>query len=316
MSANSLSVRLLFAVILSGVTLISGMTSVRTFPSGIVRYVVPDTPGSGGDVMGRIIANAMTESFSQQMIVDNRAGACSNLGAEFVARAPADGYTMLAVSTTLSANASLYKNLSYDLGRDFAPVTQLALTPHVLIVHPSLPVKTVAEFIKLAKSQSGTINYSSPGSGASAFIPAEIFRRVVEVNIVHGLYKGDGPALQAVVSGEVQSYFAPVLTARPQIKQGTVRPLALTSMQRLPLLSDLQTLAELGVPGTDFPNSLGLMVPAKTSPENIAILHRTAVTALKKPEVAKRINELGAIVVASSPADYGAFVKKEMVNFG
>jgi tripartite-type tricarboxylate transporter receptor subunit TctC len=167
--------------------------------------------------MGRIIANAMTESFSQQMIVDNRAGACSNLGAEFVARAPADGYTMLVVSTTLSANASLYKNLGYDLGRDFAPVTQLALTPHVLIVHPSLPVKTVAE---------------------------------------------------------------------------------------------------LGVPGSDFSNSPGLMVPAKTLPENIAILHRTAVTALKKPEVAKRINELGAIVVASAPAEYGAFVKKEMVNFG
>lgn len=217
MSANSLSVRRLFAFILSGLTLIPGMTNAQTFPSGIVRYVVPDTPGSGGDVMGRIIANAMTESFSQQMIVDNRAGACSNLGAEFVARAPADGYTMLVVSTTLSANASLYKNLGYDLGRDFAPVTQLALTPHVLIVHPSLPVKTVAE---------------------------------------------------------------------------------------------------LGVPGSDFSNSPGLMVPAKTLPENIAILHRTAVTALKKPEVAKRINELGAIVVASAPAEYGAFVKKEMVNFG
>lgn len=217
MSANRLSVRRLFAVILSGVTLIPGMTNAQTFPSRIVRYVVPDTPGSGGDVMGRIIANAMTESFSQQVIVDNRAGASSNLGAEFVARAPADGYTMLAVSTTLSANASLYKNPGYDLGRGFAPVTQLALTPHVLIVHPSLPVKTVAE---------------------------------------------------------------------------------------------------LGVPGSDFSNALGLMVPAKTLPENIAILHRTAVTVLKKPEVAKRINELEAIVVASAPAEYGAFIKKEMVNFG
>ncbi len=304
--------RLFSAVCLTGA--LAGVSFAQPFPSKIVRYVVPDSPGSGGDIMGRIVAGGMTEAIGQQVIVDNRAGASSNLGAEFVARSSADGYTMLAVSTTLSANASLYKNLAYDLGKDFAPVTQLALTPHVLIVHPSMPVKTVAEFIKLAKSKPGSINYSSPGSGTSAFIPAEIFRRVVDVDIVHVPYKGGGPALQAVVAGEVQSYFAPVLTALPHIKQGTARALALTSVQRLPLLPDLQTLAELGVPGIDFSNSLGLMVPAKTPTEAIAVLQRNALAALKRPDVAKRINDLGAIIVGSSPADYGAFVRKEMTT--
>ncbi len=304
--------KLLAALCLIGLGMPS--SQAQNFPNRVVRYVVPDSPGSGGDIMGRIVAAGMTEALGQQVIVDNRAGASSNIGAEYVAKSPADGYTILAVSTTLSANASLYKNLGYDLAKDLVPVTQLALTPHVLIVHPSLPVKTVAGFIKLAKSKPGAINYSSPGSGTSAFIPAEIFRRVVDVDIVHVPYKGGGPALLALVSGEVQSYFAPVLTALPHIKQGTARALALTSARRLPLLPDLRTLAELGVPGIDFSNSLGLMVPAKTPAEVIAVLERGALAALKKPEVAKRINDLGAIVIGSPSAEYGAFVRKEMAT--
>ncbi len=294
--------------------LLAPATFGQTFPSKVVRYVVPDSPGSGGDIMGRLVASGMTEALNQQVIVDNRAGASSNLGAELVARSAADGYTMLAVSTTLSANASLYKNLGYDLARDLAPVTQLALTPHVLVVHPSLPVNSVAEFIKLVKAKPGTINYSSPGSGTSAFIPAEIFKRVADVDIVHVPYKGGGPALQAIIAGQVQAYFAPSLTAVPPIKQGLVRALALTSVQKLPLMPDLPTLAELGIKDIDFANSLGLMVPTKTPEASIGVLNRAAVAALKKPDIAKKVNDLGAIIVGSSPTDYGTFVRREMTT--
>lgn len=284
----------------------------QNYPARVVRYLVPDSAGSGGDIISRIIAAGLTEVFGQQVIVDNRAGASSNLGAEIVAKAPADGYTLLAVSSTLSSNASLYRNLPYDLVRDLAPVTQLVLAPHVVVVHPSLPVKSIADLVKLAKANPGAINYSSAGAGTATFVPAELFKGMVAVDMVHVPYKGGGPALMAVVSGEAPVYFAPVVTSLPHIRQGTLRALAVTSAQRFPLLPELPTVAEAGVPGYDFSNSFGLMVPAKTPNETIALIHRATVTVLNKPDVIKRINSLGGIPIASQPNEYAAYVKNEI----
>ncbi len=286
------------------------------FPERSVRYVVPDSAGSGGDIIGRIVSAGMSETLGQQVFVDNRAGASSNLGADYVAKSSPDGYTLLAVSTTLSANVNLFKTLTYDLSKDFAAVTQLALTPHVLVVHPAQPVKTVAEFIRLAKAKPGSLNYSSPGSGTSAFIPAELFRRAANIDIVHIPYKGGGPALQAVLAGEVQAYFAPILTTLSHIRQGSLRAIALTSAQHLPLMPELTTLAESGFPEVDFSNSLGLVVPAKTPPEIIDILNRQATNSLKKPDTKKRINDLGGIIIGSSATDYSAFINKEITTLG
>ncbi len=286
----------------------------QNYPTKTVRYVVPDSPGSGGDVFGRIIAAGLTEVFGQQVIVDNRAGAASNIGAEIAAKAVPDGYTLLAVSSTLSANISLYRNLQYDLVRDLAPVTQMGFTPFVLVVHPSTPLKTIADLIKLAKAKPGAINYSSAGTGTATFIAGELFKGVAGVDIVHVPYKGGGPALMAVLSGEAQVYFAPLITSLSHIRQGTVHALATMSARRFPLFPALPTLAEAGVPGVEFSNSFGMMVPAKTPAGTIATLHRAVVTVLGKPDVVRRINELGCVVIGSQPNEYAAYVRKEIAT--
>ncbi len=286
----------------------------QTFPAKTMRYVVPDSAGSGGDVFGRIIAAGLSDVLGQQVIVDNRAGAVSNLGAEIVARAAPNGYTLLAVSSTLSANVSLYRNLPYDLVHDLAPVTQMGFTPFVLVVHPSMPLKTVDDLIRLAKAKPGAINYSSAGAGTPTFMAAELFKGVVGVNIVHVPYKGGGPALVAVMSGEAQVYFAPLITALSHIRQGTVRALATISAQRFPLFPALPTLAEAGVQGVEFSNSFGLMVPSKTPAGTIAVLNRATLAVLGKPDVVRRINELGCVVVGSTPGEYAAYVKKEITT--
>ena len=289
-------------------------SQAQNYPTKTVRYLVPDSPGSGGDVFGRIVAAGLTEVFGQQVIVDNRAGAASNIGAEIVAKSAPDGYTLLAVSSTLSANISLYRSLPYDLVRDLAPVTQMGFPPFVLVVNPSMPMKTVADLIKLAKEKPGAINYASAGTGAATFIAGEMFKGAVGVNIVHVPYKGGGPALMAIRSGEAQVYFAPLITAISHIRQGTVRALATISAQRFPLFPALPTLAEAGVPGVEFSNSFGMMVPSKTPAATIAVLNRAVVTVLGRPDVVKRIHELGCIVVASQPHEYAAYVKKEIAT--
>jgi tripartite-type tricarboxylate transporter receptor subunit TctC len=286
------------------------------FPARPVRLVVPTSAGSGFDVIGRIVAGGLTEIFGQQVLVENRVGAAANIGAEFVARAAPDGYTLLEISATHVVNRSLYANLPYDLVRDFAPVTQLAASPSVVVVHPSLPVHSIADLVRLARARPGAINYSSTGMGSATFLAAELFKAAAGVNLVHVPYRGGGEALTAVVAGEVPVYFAPFATAVPQIRQKRIRPLAMTSAARLAIFPEYPTVAEAGYPGYESSNWYGIVAPVKTPREIIATIQAATVEVLKKPAVSKRLADLGYIIVGDQPEQFAAHIKSEIDKLG
>ena len=288
----------------------------QSYPVKTVKLLVPTSPGSGFDVIGRIVAGGLSEVFGQQVIVENRVGAAANIGAEAAARAPADGYTLLEISATHVVNRSLYRNLPYDLVRDFAPVTQLATSPSVVVVHPSLPVKSIGDLVKLAKAKPGALNYGSTGVGSATFLAAELFKAVADVNLVHVPYRGGGEALTAVVSGEVPVYFAPFATAAPQIQHGRLRPLAMTGAARLSLFPAYPTVAEAGYPGYESSNWYGIVAPAKTPKDTIATIHAAVVEVLKKPTVSKRLSDLGYIIVGDQPEQFAAHIKSEIEKLG
>ena len=289
-------------------------TAAQQYPAKPVRFIVPFSPGSGSDTIARIVATALPEALGQQVIVDNRAGAAGNIGLDAAAKAPGDGYTFALVILGHAANVTLYKNLPYDLTRDLAPVTQLASTPAVLVVHPSLPVKTVAELVALAKSKPGAINYSSGGVGTPTFIAGELFKLRAGVNMLHVPYRAGGEALTAVLSGETSVYFAPIAPALPHVRAGKLRGIAVTSSARLPVLSELPTISESGYRDFQTGNWYGLAVPAKTSPEIVATLNRAALATLKNPTVNKRLVDSGYLVIGDTPSEFGAHIRSEIAS--
>jgi len=286
----------------------------QQYPTKPVRFIVPFSPGSGSDTIARIIATALPDTLGQQVIVDNRAGAAGNIGAELAAKAPADGYTIMLVILGHAANATLYRDLSYDLVRDFAPVTQLASTPSILVVHPSLPVKSVGELVALAKAKPGAINYSSGGIGTPTFIAGELFKLKANVNMLHVPYRAGGEALTAVVSGETSVYFAPIAPALPHVKAGRLRALAVTSPARLPLLREYPTVAESGYPGFQTGNWYGLVVPARTPAEIVSALNKAAVNVLRNPAVNRKLVDSGYLVIGDTPEQFAAHIKSEIAN--
>lgn len=288
----------------------------QNFPAKVVRYVVPFTGGSGADTLARIVVPGMGQVLGQQVIVDNRGGAAGNIGAEQAARAPADGYTLMQAGMPLAANMSLYKNLAYELSRDFTAVSQLVQSPNMLVVHPSLPAKSVKELIALAKAKPGAINYSSSGAGSTIYLSFEFFKGMAGLDIVHVPYRGGGEAVTAIVSGETSVSFLPLATALPQTRQGRLRALAVSTAKRVPSLPEYPTLAEAGVPGYEFGTWYGVMAPARTPREIIAVLHAATVTALRNPEVLRRLNDQGYITVGDTPEVFQAYVKAEVERLG
>ena len=283
----------------------------QEYPTKVVRYMVGDGAGSGNDIFGRIIAQELTKLWGQQVIVDNRPGAAQRIAAEIAAKAPADGYTILHMSATLCANVSLYKDLPYDLIKDFAPVTLLAMTPAVVVVHPSFPAKSIKELIQLAKKKPGLLNYASAGTGSRSFVDAALFVSMAGINMVHVPFKGGGQAAGAVVAGEIPVYVPPVIAVISHINAGRLRALAVTSETRLPLL-DVPTVAEAGVPGYASSGWYGLIVPAKTPKNIIDAIHRSVTTVLSKPDIKQKVNELGTIPVANRPNQFGRFIKEDV----
>jgi len=292
----------------------AGGACAQVYPAKVVRYIVPMSPGSGADTLGRIVTAGLTQVLGQQVIIDNRTGAAANIGAEAAAKAPADGYTLFQASSTLAANVSLYRHLAYDLVRDFAPVTQLASSPSIAVVHPSLPVKSIAELVKLAKAKPAAINYASTGVGSATWVAGELFKSMAGIDLLHVPYRGGGEALTAVVAGEVSVYFAPLATALPQVRQGRLRPLAVTTTRRVALLPEYPTVAELGYPGYQSGNWYGILAPAKTPKEIIATIHGAAVTVLKDPLVSRRLTDLGYVSVGDQPEEFAAFIKAEIAT--
>lgn len=286
------------------------------YPAKVIRYIVADPAGGNSDILARIIAEGLTQALGQQVIVDNRGGAAGNIAAELAAKAPADGYTLFQVATTHVVNISLYNRLPYDLVRDFAPVTQLASAPAVVVVHPSLPVKSIRDLVKLAKAKPTAIKYSSAGVGTSTFVAPELFKKWAGVDLLHVPYRGGSQALLAVITGETSVYFSPVATALPYIQQGRLRALAVTTPKRLPLLPDYPTVAESGYPGYQATNWYGLMVPARTPREIIATIHKAAIPVLNNPTGSKRLTDLGFIAVGDQPEEFAAYIKSQIESLG
>jgi tripartite-type tricarboxylate transporter receptor subunit TctC len=282
----------------------------QTYPAKPVRYILPSTGAS--EIVGRLIAQGLTEQLGQQFFVDVRPGAGSNLGAELGAKAPPDGYTLIQLMQSHTANVSLYRSLGYDVQRDFAPVTRMTSSPLIVVVHPSLPVKTIGELVKLAKAKPGAINYASAGAGTSTFLGGELFKAMAGVDIVEISYRGGGAAQTAVLSGEVSVYFAPVATALPYVREGRLRGLAVGSAMRLPMLPEYPTIAESGYPGYESSNWHGFAAPAKTPKEIISVLNTAAVAVLKRPDILKRMQGLGLTPVGDRPEEFAAFIEADI----
>jgi tripartite-type tricarboxylate transporter receptor subunit TctC len=288
----------------------------QRYPAKTVRIVVASSAGSGTDTGGRIIAAGLAEVFGQQVIVDNRAGAGGNIGAEMVARAPPDGYTLLHMSSALTANAVLYKSLPYDLVRDFAAISLLIMQPNLLVVHPSLPVRTVGELVRLAKARPGAIDYASGGTGTGTFVGVELFKEAAGVNLLHVPYKGGGPALASLIAGETSVSILALSATLAHVRGGRLRLLAVTSARRAPMLAEYPTVAESGYPGFEFEVRHGLMAPAKTPRETIMTIHGAALAALKIPAIGKRIDDLGYVPIGTQPDEFAAHIKAEIANQG
>lgn len=297
-------------------TVLAADCAAQRYPVKPVRMVVPFSAGSGSDMIARIVAGGITEVFGQQLIIENRAGAAGNIGAELVARAAPDGYTVLFGNIGHAANVTLYQNLQYDFVRDFTPVTQLGSSPAILVVHPSLPVKSLAELVKLAKQRPGAINYASGGTGTPTFLAAELFKRQAGVDLMHVPYRAGGEALTSILSGETSVYFAPLTNTLPLVKQGKLRPLGVTSLKRVPLLPEYPTVAELGYPGYQSGFWHGLLLPAKASRELVNSLRAATLTSMNSPAIHQRLIELAYVPLGDRPEDFAAHVKSEIERLG
>ena len=284
----------------------------QTFPARPVRVVVPVPPGGSLDVMARILAPKWGEIMGQNVIIDYRPGANTIVGSEHVARAAPDGYTLLINTLPFVVNPALYRKMPFDVERDFAPVSMLGSSPFVLVVHPSVPAKSVKELIALAKAYPGKLNYSSAGSGSNLHVAAELFKNLTGTNIVHVPYGGGGPALIAILNGEAGVSFLSLVAAQGHIATGRMRALGITSARRSKAMPALPTIAEQGVAGYEFGAWFGVYAPAATPAPAIRTLNESIVKALRDATVAERFDKEGAEIVGSSPEELGRHVKNEL----
>jgi tripartite-type tricarboxylate transporter receptor subunit TctC len=307
-----------FAVaLLLGAGFMAGPSDAQQqYPAKPIRMIIGFPPGGGTDIIGRIVAQRMSEGLKQQILPDNRGGASGQIGAELAAKAPPDGYTvMMAHIAAMSILPSLYPRLSYDPVKDFTTVSLVATSPNVVIVHPLLPVKNIKDLIALARSRPGQIHYESSGIGTVQHLAGELFKLQAKVDLVHVPYKGGGPAIIDMVAGHVQLGFDVVPVAGPQIKAGKLRALGVTSAKRSALFPDLPTVGESGVPGFDMSTWWGLVAPAGVGKDVIGRLHGEAVKALALADVKERIAAAGADIVGSSPEDFAAFIRSERAKY-
>jgi tripartite-type tricarboxylate transporter receptor subunit TctC len=286
------------------------------FPTRPIRIVVPFPPGGTTDILARAAAQKMAEAWKEQAVVDNRPGAGGNIGAELVAKAPPDGYTMLMGTVgTHSINASLYAKMPYDHVRDFAPVILVAAVPNVLVVHPSVPVNSVAELIAYAKANPGRLNFASSGSGTSIHLAGELFKVMAGVTMTHVPYKGSAPAIADLVGGQVQLMFDNLPSALPQIKAGRLRALGVTSAQRAPALPDVPTIAESGLPGYEASSWFGLLAPAGTPKDVVAKVNGEVARWLASPEAKEKLLSQGANAAGGTPEDFARHIAAETAKW-
>jgi tripartite-type tricarboxylate transporter receptor subunit TctC len=282
------------------------------YPAKPVRIIVPLAPGGNVDLVARAIAQQMSENIGHQVIIENRPGASSLVGTQFVAKTPADGYTFLAIANTFATVPSIVSNPGYDPFRDFSPVTLTCLVPQVLVANPALPVKTVKELVALAKSRPGELTYATSGPGGTGHMATELFSRQVGIRMLHVPYKGNSQAIVDVIGGQVMLMFDQVSTSEPYIKAGKLRGLAVSSRTRSPLFPNLPTIDEAGVKGFEDITFNGLMAPAATSREIRVRMQQEVAKAIGASKLRDRFIERGVELKASaSPEEFGAYVKAE-----
>jgi len=278
-----------------------------------VRFVVGFTPGGSSDILARALGAKLVETLGQAVIVENRPGAGGNLAAEVVAKSAPDGNTwLLGNNAILATNQALYSRLGYDPLKDFAPVALVAIQPNILVVHPSLPARSVTELIAYARQHPGQLNYASTGVGVAAHLSGELFKAMAGVDLVHVPYKGAQPALTDVLAGQVQVMFATSSSVLPFIQAGRLRALAVTTAQRSPALPDLPTVSEAGVPGFESITWHGVVVPSATPAAVVERLNRAINAALAQRDLVERLNGLGAEVAGGSPRDFAAYIAREI----
>jgi len=287
------------------------------YPARPVRIVAPFPPGSGVDIIARIIGQALTEAWKQSFIVENRSGAGGTIGSDIVAKAPPDGYTLLLGNvSTLTIAPNLYRKLPYDPVRDFAPITVITVMNSVLVVHPSLPARSLKEFVALAKAKPRSLNYGSAGSGTTTHLGAELFKSMAGVDLVHVPYKGSGPALTDLLAGQVQAVFGTIATVLPHVKAGKLRALGVTSLKRADLLPDVPSINEALLPGFEVMVWQGIVAPARTPDTVIARLHSEIVKSLRAPAMKEQLTGQGLEAVGNLPKEFGEYIRSEYAKWG
>jgi tripartite-type tricarboxylate transporter receptor subunit TctC len=304
-----------FLLLLLSAAFLPASVIAQTYPVKQIRLVIPYPPGGGTDIIGRTVAQKLSDTLGQQVMVDNRGGAGGTIGTDVVAKAGADGYTLLMVPTSHVINPSIYPKLPYDTVKDFAPIALAASATIVLVSHPSVPVKSVKELITLAKARPGELNFGSAGNGTVFHLTGELFKRQAGIELVHVPFKGGGPTVAAIAGGEITLTFETMLALFPHIQSGRVRALAVTGAKRSSVMPELPTIAESGFPSIIAENWYGFYAPAGTPKPVVDKLNAEIVKILKQPDVKTRFQGLGTEVMGSTPDELGAYVGREMAKW-
>jgi len=302
-------------LVISSVAVVLAMSApaaAQQYPARAVRLIVASSPGSGVDIVSRIVAQKVSAGLGQQVVVDNRAGAGANLGAEIAAKSPPDGYTLLMGTPAHTINVSLYSGLNYDVIRDFAPVSLVSTGQYVVIVHPSVPARTAKELIAIAKAKPGALAFGSAGPGNSTHLAGELFNSMAKIRMLHVPYRGSGPALVDLQSGQIQVMFANITAGLPFIRNQRVRGLAVTGPKRSSQAPDLPTVAEAAIPGYAVTSFFGVLAPTGTPAAIVARLNAEFVKAAHAPDVQASLTNEGAEAIGSSPEEFAAYIRAEI----
>jgi tripartite-type tricarboxylate transporter receptor subunit TctC len=302
--------------LVAALMLVACGTAAQSYPTKTMRFVVPFAPGGGTDIVARLIAQRLNEGLGQPVVVDNRSGAGSTLGSDIVCKAPPDGYTLLLGNISLAFNAWLYKSLPYNAIKDLAPVSMVAVQPNIVVVHPSIPARSIKEFTDYARANPGKLSFASAGSGSGTHLAGEMLKDRLKIDIVHVPYKGTGPAVTDLIGGQVQVMISTFASALPHVRSGRLRALGVTSAKRSPSTPEVPTLIEAGVPDYDYSTWYALFMPAGTAPAIIAKVNQVARNALAAEDMKQRFDAQGVEPWTNTPAELGAYLRAETEKWG